>query len=366
MIRKEKGSVLILATVALVVLLILGVSIMGRAINALSTSNRARHQAVALNLAECGVDMAVVKLYEDYDSVNSILASAGYYSSSISTTTGQCNYVVTMPYEGIAQTVLIESTGTTNTGRTAQVRVVAKYMGDVSRVFQGAIFSNNPLTLNGAGSVLPDDSGEGGHIYANGDINFNGTSFTMDPAGYLYTTGETSWVPDGVPSTHVFEGVAPIPMPVIDLNWYRNNATTYYSGDTTFTGDYSVSGIIYVDGDVRISGNYTGQAILVASGKITVTGNLTASDLAVDTMALLSPRSIKINGNPTVHGLIYAHNAEAELSLGGSPTVYGAVVADVVTTNGAITIQYRDVWSALALPGTGQQQWSQVSWQRLR
>jgi len=125
--------------------------------------------------------------------------------------------------------------------------------------------------------------------------------------------------------------------------------------------------VIFVKGDVRISGNYTGQAVIVATGKITVTGNVTTANPDTDTLALMSPKSIRIQGNSIVHGLIYAHSVidDAGTTLSGNITVYGAIVSDVVTTNGGIEVYYRDVWKGLPLPGVGKTQWAPISWQQL-
>jgi cytoskeletal protein CcmA (bactofilin family) len=369
MVRKimkgRRGSALLLCTVALVVMLILGSSFMSRATNHLYNSMRKRDLAQAESVAESGVEMGIVKLYEDYDGAATAVATTGSYSSSLSRPDGSVSYTIARNYSGIPNTVLIESVGTTSRGARSKIRVVAKYLPDVSEVFKGAIFSNAPLTLNGGGSVLPDASGEGGSIYANGNVTFKGTSFTMSPTGYIYATGTTNWVPPEVPATHVFQNMAPASMPVIDLAWYRSNATTVYVGNQRFSGSFSLSGIVFVDGDVRISGQYTGKALIVATGVIRVTGNVTATSPGTDALALMSPRSVTIAGNSRVEGLVYSHNVAAEVTASGNSTIVGALVADVVTTDGAITVEYSDVWSGLPLPGTGKTQWAQISWQKV-
>jgi Tfp pilus assembly protein PilX len=365
----RRGSVFVLAMAALIVLLLLGTSLVQTSVQGLSWASKDRRKIEAFSLAESGVDMAITKLYEDYDSINATISSGSTYSDTFTLTQGAVSYTVTAPYAGIADSCLIVSDATTWTNQQARVRVIAAYQRDVSRVFEGAIFCDSPLTLNGSGGVYPDASGMGGDIYANGDIVFNGTSFTMDEDGSIYTTGTTNWVPDEIPSTHVHENVAPLEMPVIDLDYYESIATTKYTGNKTFNDSNMVglSGVIFVKGDVRISGNYTGQAVIVATGKITVTGNVTTANPDTDTLALMSPKSIKISGNSTVHGLIYAHSVvdDAETTLSGNITVYGAIVSDVVRTNGGIEIYYRDVWKGLPLPGVGKTQWAPVSWQQL-
>jgi cytoskeletal protein CcmA (bactofilin family) len=364
-----RGSVFLLAMVALVTLLLLGACLVSNAVQGLARSSDDQRRTEAFCLAESGVEMALAKLYEDYDDINNTLATAGQYDDSFTLPQGSVAYTVTAPVSGVADSCLIVSQATTWTNRQARVRVIATYLRDVGRVFDGAIFCDSPLTLHGAGGVYPDADGKGGAIYANGDVTFDGESFTMTEEGAIYTTGNVNWVPPDVPATSVHQGVAPISMPVIDLDYYESIATTKYTGRTTFSTDdlQDLSGIIFVKGDVNISGSYTGNAMIVATGKISVTGNVTTEHLDTDALALLSPKSIKIAGNSTVHGLVYSHSIvdDGETTVGGNITIYGALCADVVRSNGSIEVHYRDVWSSLPLPGTGKTQWAPISWQEL-
>jgi Tfp pilus assembly protein PilX len=365
----SRGSVFLLAMVALIALLLLGTSLVQTAVQGLSWASNDRRQMEAFCLAEAGVDMAVTKLYENYDNINETLSTSGTYSDSFSLSQGAVNYTVTAPYSGIADSCLIVSDSTTWANKHAQVRVVAAYQRDVSRVFEGAIFSDSPLELNGGGAVYPDETGKGGDIYANGDITFDGTTFDMTSDGSIYTTGSVNWVPDDVPATQVHQGVAPMTMPVIDVDYYQSIATTTYNGNVTFNDSNlaGLSGVIFVKGNVNISGSYTGQAVIVATGKIKITGNVTATSPDEDTLVLMSPKSITIAGNAHVDGLIYAHSVldDAETTISGNVEINGAIIADVVRTNGGITITYDDVWKGLPLPGVGKTQWAPISWQQL-
>jgi hypothetical protein len=366
----SQGSVFLLAMVSLVALLLLGTSLVETAVQGLGRAARDRRAREAANLAESGIDMALVKLYEDYDNINETLDATGVYTSSYSLPQGTVDYTVTAPYNGIPDTCMVISNARSWANKRVQVRAIASYQRDVSRVFNGAIFSNSPLTLNGAGGVYPDETGKGGQIYARGNIRFNGTSFTMTDQGAIYTTGSTNWVPPQVPATSVFQGIAPIPMPVIDLDYYRSIATTFYSGNKTFkTSDMSgLSGVIFVDGNVSISGNFSGQALIVATGDVKITGNVIAEHPATDAIAVITTKAVKISGNPTVHGLVYSHSVteDASATISGSAEIYGAIISDVVTTNGAIIVRYRDVWAGLPIPGKGKTQWAQISWEEHR
>ncbi len=89
--------------------------------------------------------------------------------------------------------------------------------------------------------------------------------------------------------------------------------------------------------------NYTNTNVLiVATGNTKITGNVTAGNPSTDSLALIAAKSVKISGNAEI---------------------YGAICADVVTTNGGITVRYRDVWGGLPIPGKGKTQWAQISWE---
>jgi hypothetical protein len=81
----------------------------------------------------------------------------------------------------------------------------------------------------------------------------------------------------------------------------------------------------------------------------------------------MSPKSVMIAGTCQIDGLVYAHSVieDSEMAIAGDVVINGAIIADVVTTNGGITVNYRDVWKDLDLPGTGKTQWAPVSWQHL-
>jgi len=365
--RRSRGSVFLLAIIALATLLILGTSLLQMTTNGLADASERNKRAEAFSLAESGVDMALAKLYEDYDNINETLETTGHYASAFAFPEGSVSYTVASPYNGISDTCMITSQATSWRNEQIAIRVVASFLRNPSRTFEGAIFSDSPLTLNGAGSVLPDENGKGGQIYANGNVSFQGTSFTMSNEGAIITTGTTNWVPPQVPATAVYQHVAPIPMPIIDLDYYESIATVVYNGNKTFNDANlaGINGVIFVKGDVKMSGNFSGQAVIVATGKIQVTGSVLATHPDTDALALLSPKSIKIAGNSRVDGLVYAHGVmvDAETTLAGNIEVHGAICADVVVTNGSITVIYDDVWDGLPLPGKGKTQWAQTSWE---
>lgn len=373
-LRDQRGTIFVTAMLALVVMLILGVTFTSRAINAVYQANRSRQDTVALSLAESGVELAMAEIYENRRTVP--------FSSDVHLASGDCHYAVVAPYHGIPDTIEIVATATTRYHATARVRVVGTRMeeDDVNRVFRGAIFSDNPLTLNGGGTVNPDADGEGGDIYSGGNITFNGTSFTMADTGHIYTTGAANWYPANVPPANVYEHVSPIPMPVIDMEWYRTNATRILNGRQRINGNFDIGEwgdpvnpdrpvIAYVIGDVSITGTYTGKGMIVATGTISVTGDVIAANPAADTIVLMSPTAVRMAGNCRVDGLVYAHNVtDATIDIAGDATVNGALIADLVTTRGGISVNYRDVWKELPLPGhnAGYTQLQQLAWQRLK
>jgi hypothetical protein len=385
--RVSRGSVFLLAMVALVALLFLGTSLVEVAIHGLSFASKQHKRAEALVLAESGVEMVLEKLYDGYDahapygSPAEELEQTGSYTDDFSLGGGAVSVVATAPFGSVPRSCEIRSTGVTRTNQRETIRVIATYEDDKNRVFQGAIFCNSDLTLKGGGAVYPDASGIGGDIYAKGYINFDTQSaYHMSPSGSIYSATEQNivGVPDEVLPSNVHVGISPLTMPVIDLDWYRKQVLeegkgTYFSSPqhwTTQENDLSTYGsIIFVEGDVTVSGHYSGNVAIVATGFIKVTGNGFQAATESDSLALISPKGIQINGGGTVDGLIYSHGVEVKqtggVGAGGSITVNGAIVADVVRTNGSITVKYDDVWMGLPIPGKGPTQLRQVSWEEL-
>jgi hypothetical protein len=383
--RVSRGSVFLLAMVALVALLFLGTSLVEVAIHGLSFSSAQQKRAQALALAESGVEMVLEKLYDNYDNATTTLESTGTYEGSFTLGDGTVDYVATAPFAGVARSCEIRSTGVTRTNTRETIRVIAVYHDDVDRVFQGAIFCNDNLTLKGGGQVLPDDTGAGAQIYAKGYIDFNTpTSFAIDPAngnGTIYSASTTiSEYPDEVKPENVHLGIAPLPMPTIDLDYYRDQAQNHggayfkkpqqnFSGNTNFTALCpGPSNVVFVDGDVNISGNYSGSATIVATGTIKVGGGGIIANSGTDALALISPKGVQLTGGSEVQALIYSHGVSVVsggAGVGGNVTIKGAIVADVVQTNGDITVQYDPVWPGLDIPGAGRSQYQQISWEEL-
>jgi len=127
-----RGSVFLLAMVALVVLLLLGTSLVQTAVHGLAWASDDRREMEAFTLAEAGVDMAITKLYEDYDNINDTIGSGSPYTDTFSLTQGTVAYTVTAPYNGISESCMIVSDATTWANRQARIRVVAAYQADVS------------------------------------------------------------------------------------------------------------------------------------------------------------------------------------------------------------------------------------------
>jgi len=379
--RRNRGSIFLLAMIALISLVILGVSLMEIAVNGLDRASKDQKRAQAFSLAESGVDMALAMLYDDYGGINEAIETTGAYSGSFALPQGDVDFTVTAPYNGITNTCLVMSHSQTWANKEETIRVIATYVDDPSRVFKGALFSDSPLTIGGNVTVLPDEGGEGAQIYSNGDITLKGGSVSFnDPTGtlpqdvgYVYTTGTINEIPEGCPQTNVYEHIAPIPMPVIDLNYYRSIATHIFNapqqGLNWSTADMAgLSGVVYINGDIKLAGSFEGQFLLVASGQITVVGNVTTTTPETSSIALMSPKAIRITGGSEIDGLIYAHGVEVDATVSGTGnvTIHGAICADVVTAaKGSITVQYTDVWTGLPLPGTGKSQWAQISWEEL-
>jgi hypothetical protein len=209
----------------------------------------------------------------------------------------------------------------------------------------------------------------GAGIFANGNIEFVGSSTTM--IGDIYSTGSISGNTTQQPPEAVQVEYAPqIAMPEIDIEWYRTNCDMYYGADVTLNGGtlgtWDDPYIIFVDGFVKISGSFQGVGTIVSTDGFRVTGNIDYAD-GGSALAMLTIGDFRIAGSATVNGLIYAHSVldDSSFTGTGTATIIGGVAADVIDVTGTINVEWdprlKDMQS---LPGF-QGQVQTLSWERL-
>lgn len=362
--RGERGFALIAAIVFLTVMLILGASMVASTVQELHTASKIKKDTQALNLAEAGVDYAAWKVYNI--GKDNLTLPLTYTSSDL----GTGSYRVTISqYQGTNDNLVVESTGyvqdTTASNDNvyqAKVKVVGSFLTTgpttQNQVFDFGVFSGGPLTMGGSLHVT-------GTAHANGNIKTNGNPTVTGKVTSSGTKiGSSSNYLGG---TEV--GVPKIAMPVVDLAYYRAHASQIYSHNKAFNEHEVLDGIAYVDGDCTINSHFSGRGVIVASGRITINGNACLENEATDAFALISATGIKLNGNCTVEGWVYAHNVAATATIdgNGSAVVTGGLAGDTVDkATGNLTVIYKQ--SDLDLPGgvSAPAQFAAISWRRVK
>jgi len=350
---REGGFALLSAMIFLVVILILGGSLIVQSMQELHRASRARRETAAFNLAEAGIDYAAWRLYHN----RSMPLPVTWTRSDL----GLGRFSVTASvYNGSADTVTLDSTGAYE-GWTSEVKVIGKFLsnnGNIENaVFGHALFSNADLTISGSFNVTGDS-------FANGNILLKGGA-TVDGDVGAFGTIKTQGSPTVTGQT--LPGQPKVPMPTIDIAYYRSIATTVYNSSHNFNGDVTLDGVVFVDGDVSVNANFSGKGLIVATGCITVNGNCTLAN-GDSEFALATSKSVRVNGTCRIEGWIYAHNVDVPSAFNGNGNadVVGGVAADVINCNGNLTIHYSE--ATVELPGaTGSpSQLDALSWRRVK
>jgi hypothetical protein len=255
-----------------------------------------------------------------------------------------------------------DTTASSENAYQAKVKVIGSFLttGPTTQngVFDFGVFSGGPLVMGGSLHVT-------GTSHANGNIKTNGNPTVTGKVSSSGTKIETS--SNYLGGTQV--GVPKISMPVVDLAYYRANASQIYSGNKAFNEHEVLDGIAFVEGDCTINSHFSGKGVIVASGKITINGNALLEDEATDGFALISATGIKLNGDCIVEGWVYAHNVTASATIdgNGSAMVTGGLAGDTVDkATGDLTVVYKE--SDLDLPGgvSAPAQFAAISWRRVK
>jgi len=347
--RKNRGWSMAAALVSLVVMLVLGTTLLSATTQELRQASRKNKESRALALAEAGVEHMLWQLYQGTMAVPSTLVLNDFGGTASTTVT---------PYlddagQPVPDCVWINSVGHVQ-GWTTAVRVGARYLISIDEhnpVFGYSLFSDRDLTLGGGvcfdydihtnGSLWMNGGVDiAGNVEAGGNMRFIGSNSISGDVNYggetFRTTGGTTI------GGSVEESCDLLPMPTIDLAYYRDQAVITYEGNHTFAGTTTLpDGIIYVDGDIHISGQVVGTGTIVVNGDVDITGSVTYGDEGSQ-LVILCTGQVSCAGGIDVWGLIYAHNLQNEGAWAGTGdvTIHGSVIADNITSTGNLTLEY--------------------------
>lgn len=355
---QEAGFALVSAMIFLVVLLFVGASLVQTSTQELQVASRVRKETRALNLAEAGIDYAAWRLYNGGGASLPVTWSrSDLAGGTFSVTASQYKGASGTP---VPNTVVLESTGVSQ-GWPAQVKVVGRFLtnpGSHNPIFDYALFSDAELRLSGTADIKGD-------THANANIKVQGSAKVQGDAS---STGTIKVTGSATITGSVTQFAPQVPMPTIDLEYYRSIADTVINGNYNFNGNVGLDGITFVDGDCSINATFHGQGVIVCSGDVRVNGAARLQSLEDDELAIVCAGSVRINGTCRIEGFVYAHNMDVPSAFAGNGTadILGGVVADVINVNGTLYVKYRE--PTLPLPGdsSAPAQFAAISWRRVR
>ncbi len=414
-IRDTGGSTFITAIIIVSILFLLSAGFLIMVSSEYGLNRRSYRSAIAINLAEAGVDYAVWALPEDADDVDAdIFNWAGTDPRtktvySFQTTWGEIMgdiYIVVTDPQGTNP--LVESTGyvpsiaaSGNISRT----VKALLEPHEDKPFKQMFFGDDEIKVNGTCYTDSYDSNIGGYggenVNSNGDILTNGTitgAITLDggvtingdagtgPGGTITgvenVTGEVNYDIDiDLPEVTV-------PSELTTLSYWGGDGLMTLTGIATQTlaaGDYKLrrikltaSAVLTINGPARIYlTGYSGMSLFqTGSGEIICNGNvefyvddevqadgngITNSSQIPANFTLWGTASctdISLGGANAFYGAVYTPSAEIDLH--GTNDSYGSFVGNSVTCGGGSGYHYDEALAEIVMPGKGH---SVVYWQ---
>lgn len=224
------------------------------------------------------------------------------------------------------------------------------------QAFEYAIFSGSPLDILPInGSRLYVD----GSVHSNDDLKVNGSRITItgvaEAVGVINVNGSNIVIGErrpGVSFVEMPDYTAQIKAQAAAANKVFNDNKTYYNGN-----HININGNIHINGTATLNGNtITGAGAILATGPngdIYINGNIISAS-AGDQVCLYSENGdIHINGNGIrIDGIIYAPHGNIHIN-GNDITVNGRIIGNTVKLNGNnLTVNGKNV-TVISLPRVG-------------
>ncbi|MFQ5830041.1 MAG: hypothetical protein ACE5JD_12930 [Candidatus Methylomirabilia bacterium] len=359
--RDERGVVLILVLMALVVLGALSATLLTIGRTEVQIAANHLRSTRAHFLAEAGVEDA----FNAFRTTSSLVSSAPGTLTAVPGLAGPGPTLAavgsyTVQYQSAGpDTVLVVSTGTSGTGG-AQKLIRATMT--TAWVINYAIVTNGDLTVSGNVTV----DGDCGGSHSNGNLTVSGSvdlSADATASGTFSTSGSPSIggisgggfpdepIPNIDPADFLAAAKSTLPADQVFqmksdgqiLDGNDNVIATLSSGDTfqgwtyqsapsvnwSLSGNTGYDGTYYFEGNIDVSGSPGSsttpwQTTLIATGDIVLSGGPDISAHLTNTL-FVAGLDMKITGNPGAStGLVAAHE---QVQIAGNPTITGSVVA---------------------------------------
>lgn len=387
-LANERGVIMVTTLLLVAMIAIFATSLFARTIGEKRQIEMQTNRIIAFQMAEAAVDDAIFNLAtnSNYSGTNGQfinLGASGGYSSTVTQPDSANN-------PNVRQIIAIGSAPGNTLGDYAyQARTVTTYVQLAPQsLFSHAVFTQDKITMQGNAATDSYNSSAGPYggtnVGGNGDIGSNTTD-----------TGDISLTGNAVVSGDAQVGVGGDPNQVIQLG--DNAAITggtsaepanvnlepvtvpaglTSSGPVNLSGDtiQSLPAGTYLFDQIKISGNAKlvpdGPVTIYVTGDVDITGNgvTTAGNIPANFIVnVVGQETVKISGNGTFYGVIYApesgKNSDAVTitTLTGNTEIFGAIIAYEFKANGNIKVHYDDALANLG--GNSNNVVSLVSWQ---
>lgn len=381
----KKGSILILAMLVIVVLIVFGAVLVSRGTSERVLVQQHDEYAQALWLADAGVHRTIAALDNDDWPV------PPWSKTPAAAPAGEAN-LVAQPLGGGTYTVIatnlttndphLFSTGTVgNLNRTLDVDLVRTELNPL----KNAAFGVTSITMDGSVSTdsykstcaPPAAAGNEGNIGSDGSVTFHGNppidgNVVLGPGasvsgcgGTCYNDTQNNTEPAYIPMPEVPSGYSSsgnidfVGAGVITINdgEYREygviklktNQTLHVTGDAKiYVSDTAAANSLIISGTGKIQIDPGASLEIYVDGNVSLTGQGVANDLTngPDSFVLFGTTSgsnIKISGQGTLSGVVYAPGSSIQVTGTGPPPglkIEGSLIGDVSTLGGNVHISY--------------------------
>lgn len=385
--KNERGVLLITSLLLISIIAILSTSFLARSVGERKMITMQANRVISFHLAESGVDDAITHL-----ATNSSYSGTG----STPTSFGQGSYsaeVTTPDPSGNPKVRRIVATGYAPNNQSSsyayQAKVVTSFVQlQPKSLFNHAVFAEDKVQMLGNAKTDSYNSTLGPYggtnVGTNGDVGSNTISAGhMSFTGNATVNGDAEVGPGGTPNqvitlgeNAVITGSQTTEPSIKDLTPVTVPEGLTNSGSINLSGNTVLplpAGTYWYD-EIKISGNAklvpVGPVTLYVSGSVDIVGNAvttTGNIPANFTINVVGEETVKISGNGTFYGVIYApesgKNSDAVTitTLTGNTEIFGAIIAYEFKANGNVQVHYDDALGNAG--GSSQSDVALVSWQ---
>ncbi|MDK2836339.1 MAG: hypothetical protein PWP21_1116 [Thermosediminibacterales bacterium] len=382
----EKGSALVVALFAVVILSLIGTGFISASFREYKISKYEEESVMSQYIAEGGIQKALMSLKEHPN-----WKSDPFWDDILNNEQPLGDGKYLLSFNTLGGNVLeITSTGKAGTGqKTLKVKVK---INRINKLFKNSlVFSSKSIDLHGnievwgnlysnlnmkgnviihgdvtcfGDTVFSRNETIDGNYYSGGDIQMSGNSMvkgnllgmgdlTMSDnsriLGNVQINGELNMSGNSeIMGEKIFGGVGK--REAIEVPALTNGLIESYRQSAIDDGSYyesgplpgNISGTTFLETDLNISGNteITGSGVLFVNGDIDLRGNSNITSREGELLLIIANGDIKLSGNKVITAAFFVPKNDFKVS--GNTTIYGSVVAKNIAGKGNLEIHYLD------------------------